>query len=268
MIPRNVVDIFVDEVQPDGVRVQVGPDHPRLLVTIVAGGRGEDGGAASLHRDLANCPRLDHLEGNPDHAFVGHLGPPHPGVPPEPATLRVGQVLDLARIDPAIALAQRHAVSNPAPMIEPAHPHQVNADPVLVAPRVTLQLLVPVGIYDQVPIETAEREIIGLQFVRLRLARRECAARHLKVGHVHGPHVGHRQFQLELAVRVGEVSAVQVRDRDVVPVALGRRLVRELDPFPGESLVHGEVFPVQKGEREVHVDAQVPRRTAPHQVRA
>lgn len=187
------MDIFVDQVESDGVRVQVGPDHPRLLVTIVARGRGQNGGAASLDGDLANGPRLDHLEGDPYHAFVRHLGPPHPRVPAETAALSVGQVLDLAGIDPSIALAQRDAVSDPAPMIEPAHPHQIDADPVLVAP-VTLQLLVPVGIYDQVPVEAAKGEIIGLQFVGLRLARRERAARHLKIGHVHGPHVCHRQF--------------------------------------------------------------------------
>lgn len=190
MIPGNVVDVFVDEVQSDGVRVQIGPDHPRLLVAIVAGGRGENGGAACLDGDLANGPSLDHLEGDPHHAFVRHLGPPDSRVPAETATLSVGQILDLARIDPSIALPQRDAVPDPAPMIEPAHPHQVHADPVLVAP-VTLQLLVPVGIYDQVPVEAAESEIIGLQFVGLRLGRGERAARHLKVGHVNGPHVCH-----------------------------------------------------------------------------
>ena len=72
MIPGNVVDIFVDEVQSDGVRVQIGPDHPRLLVAIVAGGRGENGGAACLDGDLADGPSLDHLEGprsGPNRSF-------------------------------------------------------------------------------------------------------------------------------------------------------------------------------------------------------
>ena len=174
-------------------------------------------------------------------------------MPAKAASLRVRQVLDLAGVDPPIALAQRHAVSHSAPMIEPAHSHQVDADAGVVA-AVTLQLLVAVRIDDQVPVEATEREVIGFQLVRLRLSGRERAAGHLEVGHVDGPHVRHRQLQLKLAVRVGEVSVVQVRDRDVISVALCRRLVRELHPLPGETLVHREVLSIQQRERKVHVD--------------
>ena len=195
---------------------------------------------------------------------MSDLRPPDARVPAEAASLRVRQVLELAGIDSPIALAQRHAVSHSTSMVEAAHSHEVDADAGVVAAAVTLQLLVPVGIDDQVPVEATEREVIGFQLVRLRLSGGERAAGHLEVGHVDGPHVRHRQLQLKLAVRVGEVTVVQVRDRDVVAVALCRRLVRELHPLAGETLVHREMLPIQQRERKVHVDPQVSRCTAPY----
>lgn len=45
---------------------------------------------------------------------------------------------------------------------------------------------------------------------------------------VDGAKVGHRQLQLELAVGVGEIAAIQVAYRYVIAVSLGGRFEREL----------------------------------------
>ena len=65
MIPRHVVNVLVDEMQPHGVGVQIGTDHPGLVVAIVAGRRREDRRPSSLHRHLADRPSFHHLEGDP-----------------------------------------------------------------------------------------------------------------------------------------------------------------------------------------------------------
>lgn len=44
----------------------------------------------------------------------------------------------------------------------------------------------------------------------------------------HGAHVAHGQFQLELTVLVGEVARAQVRNGDVVAIALRGTIASEL----------------------------------------
>lgn len=53
---------------------------------------------------------------------------------------------------------------------------------------------------------------------------------HAELRVVHSAHVTDGQFQLELAICVSEVSAVQVADRYVVSVPLGRAVRRKLHP--------------------------------------
>lgn len=254
MIPRHVVDVFVHQVQPDSVGVEIGADSPGLLVAVVAGRSRQDRRAQRLHRDFADGPRLEHLERHAQRALVRNVGPSDSRVPSEAATLSVGYVLDLPGVDPPLALAQGHAVSHPAPMIKARQSHQVDAHAALLAAAVRI---LAVRIDDQIPVEAAERKIIGLQLARLRLGAREHRCRHPDLRHVNRPHIRHGQFQLELAVCVGEITAVEIRHGDVAAVALGRRLVSELDALAGETLVHGEVFPIQQREREVHVYAEV-----------
>ena len=81
-------------------------------------------------------------------------------------------------------------------------------------------------------------------------------------------HIGHRQLQLKLAIRIGEVATVEVGDGYVVAIALGRRLVGELDALAAEALVHAEVLAIEEREGEVDVDAQTGRRAAPDEVDA
>lgn len=114
-----------------------------------------------------------------------------------------------------------------------------------------------VRVQGQVPVEPAEREVGRLQLALgapgrraaiLVLQRVTGAARvvvvldlvmvvhqsgrerrgHAKLRVVHRAHVTNGQLQLELAVRVREVSAVQVADRYIVPVPLGWTVGREL----------------------------------------
>lgn len=109
----------------------------------------------------------------------------------------------------------------------------------------------------QVPVEPTEREIRRLQLALgapgrraavLVLERVTGAARvvvvldlvmvvhqpgrerrgHAELRVVQRAHVTDGQLQLKLAVRVREVSAVQVADRYVVPIPLGRTVRREL----------------------------------------
>jgi len=114
-----------------------------------------------------------------------------------------------------------------------------------------------VRIDDQVPVEAAERDVIGLQFVRLCLAGREHRRWHPDLGHVDRPHIRHGQLQLKLTVRIGEITTEEIRHGDVAAIALRWRLIGELDAFTGETLVHGEVFPIQQREREIHVNTEV-----------
>lgn len=139
-------------------------------------------------------------------------------------------------------------------MIKARQSHQVDAHAAVLAAAVRV---LAVRIDDQIPIKAAEREVIGLQLARLRLAGRKHRCRHPDLRHVNRPHVCHGQLQLELAVCIGEITAVEIRHGDVAAVALGWRLVGELDALAGETLVHGEVLPIQQREREIHVYAEV-----------
>lgn len=120
----------------------------------------------------------------------------------------------------------------------------------------TRDVLDTVRVQGQVPVEAAEREVRRLQLalgapgrgravlvleritgsrvvvvldlvmVVQQPGREGCGHTELRV--VQGAHVTDGQFQLELAVGVSEVSAVQVADRYVVSVALGRAVRRKL----------------------------------------
>lgn len=254
MIPRHIMDVFVHQMQPDCVGVEIGADRPGLFVAIVARGSRQDRRTQRLHRDLTDGPRLEHFERHTERALVRDIGPSYPRVPSEAAALSVRYVLNLSRIYPPITFAQGQAVSHPAPMIEARQSHQVDAHAAVLATTVRL---LAVRIDDQIPVETAKRKVVGLQLARLRLAGREHRRRHSDLGHVDRPHVRHGQLQLKLAVRVGEITAVEIRHGDIAAVALGRRLVGELDALAGETLVHGEVLPIQQRKREVHVYAEV-----------
>lgn len=266
MIPRHVMDVFVHQVQSDGIWVEIGAYGPGLFVAIVAWCSGQDRRAQRLHRDLADGSCLEHLEGHAKRALVRDVGPPDPRVPAEAAALGVGDVLDLSRVDSSIAFAQGQTVPHPASMIEARQPHEINAHAAVLAAG-TVRVLA-VRIDNQIPVETAEREVVGLQLARLRLAGREYRRRHSDLGHVYRPHVRHGQFQLELAVCIGKITAVEICHGDVAAVALGRRLVSELDTLARKTLVHGEVFSIQQREREVHVYAEVSWRATPYQVHA
>jgi len=255
VIPWHVVDVFVHQVQSDGIRVEIGAYGPGLLVAIVAGRSRQDRRAQGLHRDLADGSRLEHLERHAKHALVSDVGPPDSRVPAEAATLRVRDILDLSRIDSSISLAQGQAVPHPASMIEARQSHEIDAHAAVLAAGAVRILAVRID--DQIPVETAECEVVSLQLARLRLAAREHRRRHSDLGHVYRPHIRHGQLQLKLAVCIGEITAVEISHGDVAAVALGRRLVSELDAFAGEALVHGEVLPIQQREREVHVYAEV-----------
>jgi len=113
-----------------------------------------------------------------------------------------------------------------------------------------------VRVQRQVPVESAESEVRRLQLAlgapgrrRAVLVLERISGRRVVVvldlmvvvqqpgrerrGHaelrvVHRAHVTDGQFQLELAVRVREVSAVQVADRYVISVSLGRAVRRKL----------------------------------------
>lgn len=100
--------------------------------------------------------------------------------------------------------------------------------------------------------------------VRIRVE----SSRNADLAGEHGPDVGHRELELELAIGIGEVPTEEVRDGYVVAIALGRGLVRELDALAAEALVDGEVLAVEEGEGEVDVDAQPGRGAAPDQVDA
>lgn len=120
----------------------------------------------------------------------------------------------------------------------------------------TRNVLDTVRVQGQVPVESAEREVGRLQFafgapgrhgavlvVERITGRRGVVVLDLVVvvhqpgregrGHaefrvVERAHVSDGHFQLELAVRIREIPAVQVTDRYVVPVSLGRTVRGEL----------------------------------------
>lgn len=113
-----------------------------------------------------------------------------------------------------------------------------------------------VRVQGQVPVEAAEREVRRFQLALGAAGRRAAVLvlervggrgvmvvldlvmvvhqpgrerrGHAELGVVQRAHVTDGQLQLELAVRVREVSAVQVADRYVIPVPLGRAVRREL----------------------------------------
>jgi len=119
-----------------------------------------------------------------------------------------------------------------------------------------------VWVQRQVPVEPAEREVRSLQLALGAPGRRRAVLVLERVSGcrvvvildlvvvVHQPgrerrghaefrviqraHVTDGQFQLELAVRVREVSTVQVADRYVVSVPLGRAVRRKLHLFPSK----------------------------------
>lgn len=105
MIPRHVVDVFVHQVQPDRVGVEIGADSPGLLVAVVAGRSRQDRRAQRLHRDLTDGPRLEHLQRHAQRTLVRDVGPSDSRVPSEATALIVGYILDLPGIDPPFALA-------------------------------------------------------------------------------------------------------------------------------------------------------------------
>lgn len=255
MISRHIVDVFVHQVQSDGIRVEISAYGPSLLIAIVAWRSWQDRRAQCLHRDLADGSCLEHLERHAKCALVRDVGPPDPRVPAEAAALGVGDVFDLSRIDPSIALAESQTVSHSASMIEARQSHKIDTHAAVLGAG-TVRVLA-VRIDDQIPVETAEREVVGLQLARLRLAGREHRCRHSDLGHVYRPHIRHGQLQLKFAVCVGEITAVEIRHSDITAVALGRCLVGELDPLAGEALVHREMLSIQQREREVHVYAEV-----------
>lgn len=135
---------------------------------------------------------------------------------------------------------------------------------------------------DEVPLEASEAEVGGLELVAagggattlavvvmvvtMVVQGSEEGLWHAELGVEGRPQVAHGQLELELAVGVREVAAVEVADGDVVAVALRGRVEGELDLLPGEGLVDAEVLAVEQREREVDVDAHALRRVAPHQV--
>lgn len=104
-----------------------------------------------------------------------------------------------------------------------------------------MYILYPVRVEGEVPVEAAVGEVRGLHLAGLgrvlggvlvvltRQVVAEDTAGHAEVSVEHGPDMAHAQLQLELAVVVSEVADVELADRDVVAVALGRTLRRELD---------------------------------------
>lgn len=266
MISRHIMDVFVHQMQPDCVGVEIGADGPGLLVAIIAGRSRQNRRAQRLYRDLANGPRLEHLKRHTERALVRDIGPSDPRMPSEATAFSVGYILDLSGVDSPLTLAQSQTVSHPAPMIEARQSHQVDAHATVLTAATICVLAVRID--DQIPVETAEREVVGFQLARFRLAGWEHRCRHPDLRHVDRPHVRHRQLQLKLAVRIGEITAVEVRYGDVTAIALGRRLVRKLDAFARKALVHREVLPIQQRKREVHVYAEVSWRATPYQVYA
>jgi len=183
------MDVFVHQMQSDRVGVKVGANGPRLLVAIVTRRGGQrQRWTQRLHRNLADGSRFEHLQRYSKRALVRDVRPPDPSVPSEAATLGVGDVLDRSRVDPSIALAQSQTVPDSAPMIKARQPHQVDAHATILATTVRV---LAVRIDDQVPVEAAERDVIGLQLARLRLAGREHRRRHPDLGHVDRPHIRH-----------------------------------------------------------------------------
>lgn len=152
--------------------MKVSPDGPGLLVPVVAGRGGQRGGAArGQDHDLGDGPRLHHLQGDAKLTLVGDVGPAHSGVPAEAPALVVRHVLYLAGLDFALAVAQGYAVAHLAVMVEALVAHEVRVQP-------SLGVLVPLGVYQQAPVEAAEREVLRFQLAQLGLTARENAARH------------------------------------------------------------------------------------------
>ena len=189
MISRHIMDVFIHQMQPDCVRVEIGADCPGLLVAIVARRSRQNRRAQRLYRDLANGPRLEHLKRHTERTLVRDIGPSNPRMPSKATTLSIRYILDLSGVDSPFTLAQSQAVSHPASMIETGQSHQVDAHATVLT--ATTVCVLAMRIDDQIPVETAEREIVGLQLTRLRLTGREHRRWHPDLRHVDRPHIRH-----------------------------------------------------------------------------